>query len=303
MHGALMTLICILRPIASAAFSPAPMMSALIFYVALTCQAAPERRQENGFDYGISAGARSYPVGAAAAFIGGYNIHLWTLNGASADEVVSTGNADTPVDAAADSESKNWQIGYLRPNLRLQSSGVVNSATMDLEFFPVKILGIAVGQNLSGRNLKPADFDCLDIHCGGRLSRQYYRAQAALGFDKYFFLYKYRVEQIDSNYSDRDFLEETSNLVGEKNGDRLSTQEFILGYTISDHWKSALISSHQKFKVTGHSNRFMYLGAGYSWQKWQVFAGAGQYQSTHQSQRMSAFASLTWTGAKSMGLF
>ncbi len=99
------------------------------------------------------------------------------------------------------------------------------------------------------------------------------------------------------------FLEENSNLIGDREGDTLFTRDAILGYRLDDQWRVAAVGSLQKFDKTENENQVVYFAAGYTWNEWQVMSGVGQYVSTHQERAFSAFATLTWTGLKSLSLF
>ncbi len=114
---------------------------------------------EEGWDAQAGLSLRNYPLGASVSGTVGYGYELWR--------------------SSSESGGPEWKYGYIRPSVKLQSSGVVNGATAEVEVFPISIFGFALGQNLSGRNLKPSDdFDCLTTHCGGRLQRSYLRTQA-----------------------------------------------------------------------------------------------------------------------------
>ncbi len=254
----------------------------------------------SGWDAQLGAGLRSYPVGASVHGTAGYNWLLWTQDGAKASE----SNGDSAVGSAGGSASPQWKFGYLRPLVKLQTSGIVNAATAELEFYPISIFGIAIGENLSGRNLKPADeFDCQLFHCGGRLQRKFVRSQLALAAGPYFFILKGRWEEISPSQDDRDFLEESSNLLGDRHGDRLETRDAIIGYRLSDSWRFAVAGTIQRFAEAQTDNQVVYLAAGFGWADWQVMSGVGQYQSTHQEPGLAAFLTLSWTVEKGLALF
>ncbi len=259
-------------------------MSARAFVVAASLLAASARAGE--LDYNVGGGLRSFPWGAAIAGKIGWNEALWGVPPAMDP------NAALP---------SPW-YGYLRPTLRLQTSGVVAAAEAAGEVFPVAILGFSIGHSSTHRNTTLATLDCGALACDGWLSRTRLSAHGTGGYGAAFVLSDVSVEWLRPSVKDRDFGDEASALAGQMGGDTLVRGEIKIGQRFGDRWSAglSLVASAMQKQKSDNAEAGVFVN--YAPAPWSFGVLAGTYRSSTARPGFTVGAGVSWTPRRSYGL-
>ncbi len=205
-------------------------MTRILLLLALATNAlAQEAHVDTGshdWDYQLMFQGRSYTAGAMAQAAFGHWFLLWGQNPLP----------KLPPIGPPESGSPNWQFGYIRPVITLQSAGVMNRATAELEFFPISIFGIAVGQGMHQRPNFSQQFDCKLVSCSGWLNRTSLRGQFLVGASGMFAAFVVRREWVSSEDKSRPFTEEGMGVLGNTGQDSLITATWAAGYQFHPKW-------------------------------------------------------------------
>lgn len=161
-------------------------------------------------DYRFETFARSTPVGAYLRGEIGYAQTLW-----------GEGKRDNPL------------YGMIRPSVRLQTSGIINSADAKIEFYPISFLGFYVGKSFMSRQAKNLDgFNCEAIICkASQISRNLWGAQMALKLGPFFSIVRYQFHS--TTIKDKQgvgYAEEQGTLIGSGTKDTLLQALHVIGY-------------------------------------------------------------------------
>ncbi len=239
--------------------------------------------EDEGFDYNFEASGQTFPMGGLIKARAGYGYKLWQ--------------------AASSEESLFWKYGYLRPNIELNTAGILNRGAISLEFFPVSIFGITGGVGVSDRHSTYyQDFNCNDVLCNETLTYQFLRARLLGGYKSFLFSVTAKYEKFKSSNDVKPFYEEMSYLVGASGKDDLKTLNVLIGTKLSDRWNLGLMSVFQNFIHSQVNNSAMFLAGNYSESFWQASLGLGQYKSSHQNDNFAAVVSITYTGQKGLSV-
>jgi hypothetical protein len=118
-----------------------------------------------------------------------------------------------------------------------QSAIVMNRMSAELEFFPISIAGIAIGQGFHQRPNFSRQWDCKqEISCKGWLRRTLVRAQLVAGGAGFFGALIGRREWVTAGDNSRPFGEEGMGVVGKAGKDTLNTTIGVLGYQLRPRW-------------------------------------------------------------------
>lgn len=195
-------------------------------FIALLLAWDSPARADWDFQYGIMG--RSYTLGAVTQANIGHGFLLWGENPLPhLPKVGPRQDGGPPI----------WKYGYLRPAIYAQSAGVMNRLTAELEFFPISIFGIALGQGIHQRPQFSRQWDCDNaISCKGWLARTTLRAQMVLGAAGFFAAGVLRKEWISATDNSRPFGDEGMGITGKPGGDRFLTATAVLGYQLRPNW-------------------------------------------------------------------
>jgi hypothetical protein len=253
---------------------------ALIFCVFATIPAAVGE----GWDYQLATGVRTVPWGGAVFAEAGYGWLLW-------DKRKSTGD---------------FLYGYLRPTVRIQTSGVVTQTGGALEFFPISVLGLSAGSLAGMRFTDTSTIDCSTAECHGFLSRHFVRAKLTAGYGGAFLTGTSRLTWVASSNTAIPFTEEGSALIGAPGGDRLLQHEANFGYKLDLRSGASLLLggtlSVDQMLLQGTSNQSEQAFLGYKTGPWLGLISAGAYRSSTLPQSFTASFYLQWTGVPSLAL-
>ncbi|KYG66923.1 hypothetical protein AZI86_07815 [Bdellovibrio bacteriovorus] len=255
----------------------------LSIVVVLNSSIAIAGNKDIGLDYNLEAGAQSYPLGGLVTAKAGYGIPLWESN--STDEELF------------------WKYGYLRPNIEINTAGVLNRGAASLEFYPVAILGLVGGAGFSVRNSSYySDFNCNDVLCNETLTYEFLRARLLGGYKSFLVSIMAKHEKFKSKNKIKPFYEEMSYLVGDIEGDDLKTLNVVAGIKLSDRWNLGVLAIFQNFIHSENNNSSMFVVGNYNEGFWQGSLGLGQYKSSHQESNCAAVVSVIYTGKKGLSL-
>ncbi|MBK25241.1 MAG: hypothetical protein CME70_14700 [Halobacteriovorax sp.] len=229
-------------------------------------------------DYNIKAVTRSYPV--ALSFIGtlGYGQKLW-------------GQESGPL------------YGYVRPSAYFQTSGVINGAGVQLDFFPISFLGFYGGAKKIKRSTDDlGSFNCLTTICNGTMSRNYIGSKLGLAFKSIFLFIDGKSENVEVDDRVGIFAEETGTLLGQSGGDKLTQVTGISGIELNKELSFGILVQHSQMDKLKNKS-VMTLGISrMKFDKWGLLLGAGQFHTRQSSDHFTVMALLTWTGAKGIQL-
>jgi hypothetical protein len=235
-----------------------------------------------GIDYSAEMSARSLPLSSYIEGRLGYGYVVW--------------------DEREEGNERDWKYGYVRPTLTLGTIGIVNSAEVAAEFYPVSILGLTVGQSHSIRLTESLSMDCANLYCRGNLGRTFVKARGLIGAAGFFLVPAVRLDWLTPGANSQPFYDEFSILTGLSGGDRLVTLGAALGYEVTDALKVALAASQQRMIGTNDVAQVLYGVGMYSLDEWRFSAGAGVYQSNYYEPSFSGIARVSWIGKDSVGL-
>ncbi len=198
---------------------------------------------------------RSYPVGAQLVGSAGLGARIW-------------GRTD------------QWKYGYARLAFNGATSVVVNRAGVEVQLFPVSILGVSAGYESGVRNFRPRFLDCNAVECEGRVDRAYLRGQLFFGVKGVVLNWNVRYEQLRAYRSERPFFDEMTLLRGRSAGEVVIQHNPILLYRVSPEWKVGATSLYSRaLDSGGYSHMYGPLVAWSDPVKWSVAGGIGINQS------------------------
>lgn len=244
------------------------------------------------WDYQAGFSARTVPFGGSFSGTLGYGKLLWG----------SDPGPSLPIIGPPSGEIPNWKFGYIRPSLTLQTIGFTSRSLLELDLFPISIVGITLGQSFHYRLDRASQFDCSLVNCNGYLSRTYVRAQAIVGVGQTAVMAWAQYASVGALGS-LPILEETWALVSAPSSDSLATLTVTAMYRLQDDWVLGLLGSQGRF-ITSGNHSFTSLGyANYFTGRWGFFLGAGTYSSSHQDLSPTVYGMIQFMGKRPMGWF
>lgn len=234
------------------------------------------------FDMQAQASARSYPEAGIFSLSSGWSKILW--------------------EKETTSENLNWKYGYVRPWAQIQSIGITHRALAEIEFFPVSIFGLGVGKGTSIRSSdKNSALDCSSIECDGQINRNYLKLISILGAGRFGWVGQVRFESILRS-SNEPFLDETTNLIGAREGESARTIGSGIFYKLSSSYQLGILWAEQQFMRSQNSSETLSLLGQMKHQDWKYSLAIGQFRSTHQDAGATVAVQATWTFAESPSL-
>jgi hypothetical protein len=249
------------------------LLSTLIILISLSVSSVNAQ-----VDYDVKAVTRTYPV--ALSFIGtlGYGYKFW-------------GSDSGPL------------YGYIRPSVYGQTSGVINGAGAQLDFFPVSFLGFYTGAKVIKRSTDDlGSYNCAATICNGTVNRNYFGFKLGLAFKGAFLFVDGKKESAKVKDRVGVFAEETSTLLGQSGGDDLTQVTTIIGYELTKTLSiGALVQHSQMEKLKNKS--IMSLGiTRMNFKPWSITIGAGQFHTRQSTDHFTVLALFGWTGSKGVQL-
>lgn len=237
-------------------------------------------RAGEGLDYSYGGMARSFPGGLAAFGRAGYGLLLW--------------GEKTPGSVF---------YGYLRPELRLQSSILVDMPEASLSIYPVSFAGIRIGRAESFRFTDFPAIDCVVAECRGRVSANFLKTQVALGYADFFVVHHLHYRSLAASRPERPIGDEQSSFIGKPGQDSVLFQTLAIGMKLGDYPTAGLLLETGRMLGTGaesdHESVFFRLAKKESW---TYVVGAGLYRSTTHERGFTFYGALTVIGIPSVEL-
>jgi hypothetical protein len=221
------------------------------------------------FDYWIGGQVRSFPLAGVIEGESGYNSLVW-------------GDVASPFH------------GYVRPRLYGSSAGTYNSLDGALEFFPLAILGARAGGEAIQNDKNYTDHNCVLYACRGRFYRSYVEAELSLGAGDFFAQARWRRERWTQGQHQPDFVDPTSGIAMQSDGDVQTVYFGILGYKFSSEWSGLAVTRYAEGTNLQKFSRFPYLIVKYQAGSFSIGAGGGFFQSSDHAQETSLVGFFKW---------
>ncbi len=201
-----------------------------ILFLLIAALATIQVSAKGAFDYKFEAFARTTPLGAYLRGEVGYAQTIW-----------GEGNRQNPL------------YGMIRSSIRLQTSGLINSAEAKLEFFPISFLGLYVGKSIMNRGASELDgFNCDVIICkNSKIERNLWGAQMALKLGAFFSIVRYQFHSSKlKNAHGVGYAEEQGTLIGSGTQDTLLQALHVIGIQYKKDQAIALLFKRNFTKIS-----------------------------------------------------
>jgi len=230
-------------------------------------------------DLKVGINGRTYPIGAQIVGNLGVSYPLWGDTGA-------------------------WKYGYVRGGINLMTSGVVNRAGLELQVFPISILGISAGYDTGVRNFIPKWLDCDRYECVGRVDRKNVRVNLVAAYSGFSFGFLARYEEFKSFASSSKLVyDETTLLVGQHSGENVFTMNPVVLYQVADRMSVGFMSLYSHAIDTGGSSNLYGPVMTYAPEpKLNILAGVGLDASPIVNSAISGFFVLQYNIKPSMSV-
>lgn len=220
-------------------------------------------------DLNIGGSFRSYPLSGVAEVQSGYGLVLW-------------GDAGAPP----------W-YGYVRPVFDGATAGIYNSAMGSLEVFPLSFLGGRAGGESIQNDSDYTAYKCENFVCKGRFYRTFAEAELSLGAGPVFVQGRWRRERwTQKDKLAGDFIDPTSGLLLDTEGESQTIYQGILGYKITDRW--TLMGGLRYAEIDDGFSRFGFGLLRWSDGEWTVALGGGNFESELKSSGASVVGFIKW---------
>jgi hypothetical protein len=207
------------------------------------------------FDLQYGAQARTFPMLGGEIFTEtGYNFLVW-----------------------GEKKDKNPFYGFIRPNIKANLSGVVNSASAEFEIYPVSFIGLSAGSEYTDSQFDFPFFDCDEIQCRGQLKRSFVQSKMALGFKGIISTINLKTDYIDHSVNSRDYGDFRKGMRGHQGHDILFEKRWVLGKTFEDKMVGVMFeeSHYEISEDRNHTSMVIYQFK--NGQNTYVF-GAGKFE-------------------------
>ncbi|MCM2323520.1 MAG: hypothetical protein NDJ90_09690 [Oligoflexia bacterium] len=226
------------------------------------------------FDYSFGAGARSLPLGATLIGDVGYNHILWGAN-----------NGRSPF------------FGYLRPAVKVQTSGVVNRGQVSLGVYPVSFWQLELGYAYSYRATTIDTLDCAVLECGGGLGRAFAGTSLVLARSGFFAGWSSTITALSPTRTEQAFGDESSSLAGAQGGDTLVSHEGFAGYELRPELRAGFLLSRDHMLSSGATSSLNSIFGRLDRGAWAFTLGAGIHESVTRDAGLAVFGMVRWKGA------
>ena len=222
-------------------------------------------------DLKFGLNGRTHPVGAQIASTGGFGVPLW-------------------------GDPSTWKYGYIRAAANLATSVVVNRAGIEMQVYPISILGFSAGYDSGVRNFVPKYLDCSIFQCNGRVDRKYLKGTVILASHGVIFSMLTRFEELRAFGATKDFFDEMSLLHGKSTGERVLTYNPALLYTLNEAYKVGFTSLYSRaLDSGGYSHLYGPIVTWSDCKNWNVIGGVGLNESVLVQSGIAAFFSIQYT--------
>ena len=197
-------------------------------------------------------------------------------------------------------------FGYIRPELALQSSGVVNTAMAKIDFNPISFVNFYVGKSITNRDYEEFDtFDCSTLICTSKVDRTIYGARMVAKHGSFFYLIglKYFSNKLEDSLSG-DYVDEIATLVHTGRKSILRQSEHIFGYNVNEDLTLGYLGVLSKMRNNDQESAMHLLFGNYKFKpKWDATVGAGIFNTRFDANVGTIFTMVSWTPEKGLPLF
>lgn len=249
-----------------------------------------------GLDYnlGVDLGSMSYWSNASATL--GYGFLLW------GDDPLKA----LPKEGFARPDEYLWQYGYIRPEVRIESSVSRNAAMAEIELSPISWIILSAGKSIEERSDNGRlEYNCVSASCEGKLERTRLTVGGfPMGIGRFFLggFSRWDFIQSQDKPRDRDFVDQMSGLVGRTSEDTLRTDAILGGIVIT---KKIVLGGGYIGESFDKSEEKSNLGFGsltYDTGKFSITAVAGERKRSSQpDSEFWGVLSIKWIGRRALG--
>ncbi len=233
-------------------------------------------------DFSSGGAFRSYPgLGAEAYGEAGYNRKIWDKGGVF--------------------------YGFMRPSLRLQTSGVINSIDTRFEFNPISFLSVTSGYQYIRSDFEGFNFyNCDKVRCSGDMSKRYFELKGALAYKKVSTVFIFERSMniySDSSGEGRPVAEFRFATLANSGRDESYRSRLILTYKLSVTENIGVLSEYVRFERSQQRYNMDLLIYSKRKEKKTYTYGLGQFGSTHQDRGIIGVFIFTHSFLDSLKLF
>lgn len=194
--------------------------------------------------------------------------------------------------------------GYIRPSATVQSSIFINTAKVQLDFFPISFIGAYAGKARVNRDYdKFQTFDCDVVICRGILSRTYYGAKMALALGPIFLMNDARIEKVEMRDKEGIFAEEQGTLLAQSGHDYLYSNLALLGVNFGTTWSGGVLSNYSRMKFYPNDTLMNILFTQYKSGPYSILGGPGYFRTREDHDVFTVMVLFKWVGSKGAQLF
>ena len=233
------------------------------------------------FDLGMGIQGRTVPgLGAELYADSGYNQIFW-------------GEKKDP---------KDFMYGLIRPSLGVSTSAVVNSVKGEFEFFPISILGLAVGRQIQNSNFEFPFLECKEVTCTGEYIRNYGEAKMVLGVKGWIALGNYKIDTLRSPDKDRPMADWRNVIVGTPGEEVQIERKLLVGKMFSNKMIGFLAENVQ-FLGSRERKESYALVYQVRQKETNYMVGAGSFRTSQQAQSLIFYFRIHYQPLPSLKLF
>ncbi len=201
-------------------------------------------------------------------------------------------------------ETDTWKYGYARLATNFATSAVINRVGIEVQVFPISILGFSAGYDTEARAYLPNYIDCNTLECIGRVDRKFLKAVMVGAYKKVVFSMLGRYEEVRSYFGDQPlFYDEVTLLAGKSGGEHFLTLNPALLYTLTSEYKVGFTTLYARAIDTGgSSNLYGPIVSFAKGRNWSGVVGGGLNSSSYVHSAITGFMSIQYLIAPSLNV-
>ncbi len=228
------------------------------------------------YDLSTTFGFRSYALGTAARVDVGISQEFWRFN----DQL----------------------YGFIRESAYFNTSALINSAGVRVDFFPVSILGFVAGTERVYRSTKELDtFDCDVLVCDEDGNRSYLRVENVLAYKKIVLINDYQREFYD--YDSQGTFANGLHTLEVDSQEIVNVMRNVLAYQYSDKYTVGIIQFRTWTEKTRQDSTYLGMLNQYTKDKWTYGVVLGNYHSRNNDDHFSMLLQVKYDYKKGLRLF
>lgn len=261
----------------------------------------------NDWDY--SAGMRAMGgavFGGGLSGTVGYTFSLWGVDNARGPSSFIAKSIQ-PVQVPAPAQQFKWYYGYIRPSVSLETAGIFNRPSVQVDFFPVRFAGFTLGQAASFMPLhvtSNAFVDCNYYQCSGTFFDTFAAFKTGIGLGKFFLGSQAQVSYLQPYDHSRPYLGGSAFLSANPNYDYLAKYSVFSGYRFTSSWQFLVNGWYAHMYINPGDAASGSGMIGYQSGNWNYRVGGGVVSSSLLPDVSPMFMlEIRWTGKKAVSSF